>query len=149
MRIFKYNFTVNAPLEDVAAFHQDTSALKKLSPRPMIVQLHQVDPMAENSISEFTLWLGPIPIRWRAIHSNISTNGFTDTQEKGPMKYWKHTHSFESIDEEKTRIQEKVEYTHPEGLRSLFTRLLFGRLGLNLLFTYRKLATRRHIGEQK
>jgi ligand-binding SRPBCC domain-containing protein len=65
------------------------------------------------------------------------------------MEYWKHTHSFESIDEEKTRIQERIEYTHPEGLRSLFTRLLFGRFGLTLLFTYRKLATRRNLGEQK
>ena len=146
MKTYNYEFTVNASLDDVAAFHQDTSALKKLSPPPMIVQLHQVDPMAEASVSEFTLWMGPIPIRWRAIHSNVGDNGFTDTQEKGPMAYWKHTHSFEYIREQKTRIRETIEYTQPKGLRSLFTRILFGKFGLTLLFAYRKWATNHHLG---
>ena len=146
MNTFNYEFTVNASLEDVSAFHQDTSALKKLNPPPIIVQLHQVDPMAEASVSEFTLWMGPIPIRWRAIHSNVGVNGFTDTQDKGPMEYWKHTHSFECIKEQKTRIRETIEYRHPKGLGSMFTRLLFGKYGLTLLFAYRKWATIHNLG---
>ena len=140
MPTFNYTFTVDAPLAAVAAFHSDTSALRILSPGPM--QLHHVDPMGEGSISEFTLWLGPIPVRWRAVHSKVNENGFTDTQESGPMAFWAHTHRFEAINETQTRIHEHIEYRHPKGLRGLFTRLLFGRLGLQVLFTYRQWATR-------
>ena len=149
METFSYEFTVNASLDAVAAFHQDTRALKKLNPPGIVVQLHRVDPMAEGSVSEFTLWMGPIPIRWRAIHSNVGINGFTDTHDKGPMAYWKHTHSFEYIKEQKTRIHETIEHVHPKGLRSLFTRLLFGRIGLTILFTYRNWATNHHLGGVK
>ncbi len=147
MPTFNYSFTVYAPLADVAEFHRHTSALKKLSPTPM--QLHRADPMGEGSISEFTLWLGPIPIRWRAVHSNVSEQGFTDTQESGPMEFWAHTHRFETINERQTRIHEQIEYRHPKGWRGLFTHLLFGRLSLQFLFTYRAWATKRALRSEK
>ena len=140
---FRYEFSVDASLEAVAAVHRNTGALKKLSPPPMIVQLHRIDPMAEGAISEFTLWLGPIPIRWRAVHSQVSVNGFTDSQENGPMAFWAHTHHFETINDTQTRIHERIEYTHPVGLRGFFTRLLFGKLGSLFLFSYRAWATKR------
>ena len=142
MQTFTYTFTVNAPTSAVSNFHHDTSVLKRLNPPGIVVQLHRVDPMGEGSISEFTLWMGPIPIRWRAVHSNVSENGFTDTQERGPLEFWVHTHHFEALNEDETSIHEKIEYRHPKGLRGLFTRVLFGRLGLLALFTYRKFSTR-------
>ena len=139
MPIFNYTFTVNAPLADVANFHSDTSALKTLSPGPM--QIHRADPLGEGSISEFTLWLGPIPVRWRALHSNVSQNGFTDSQESGPVEFWQHTHTFTALAENQTRIDEHIEYRHHKGLRGIFSRLVFGKLGLLVLFTYRQWAT--------
>ena len=147
MSTFNYTFTVDAPLTSVTEFHRDTSALKKLSPGPM--QLHRADPMGEGSISEFTLWLGPIPVRWRAVHTNVNENGFTDTQESGPMEFWVHTHRFKAIDESKTRIHEHIEYRHPKGPRGLFTHLLFGGLGLKILFTYRQWATKKALRSAK
>lgn len=107
MPTFDTTFTVNAPLEAVAAFHDNTSALKKLNPPPIVVQLHRVDPLGEGSVSEFTLWMGPLPIRWRAVHSDVSDYGFTDTQENGPLAYWKHTHSFAAVDAQTTRVSEQ------------------------------------------
>ena len=142
MPTFKTSFTVNAPLEAVAAFHADTSALKILNPPFIIVQLHRVEPMADGSISEFTLWMGPLPIRWRAIHSDVGPNGFTDSLDDGPMATWRHTHRFEAIDDYKTQIHEQIEYEYPSGWRGLAPRILFGHLGLTALFTYRKWATR-------
>jgi len=142
MPTFKTSFTVNAPLEAVAAFHADTSALKILNPPFIIVQLHRVDPMADGSISEFTLWMGPLPIRWRAIHSDVGPNGFTDSLDDGPMATWRHTHRFEAIDDYKTQIHEQIEYEYLSGWRGLAPRILFGHLGLTALFTYRKWATR-------
>jgi ligand-binding SRPBCC domain-containing protein len=142
MQSFDYSFSVEASLDAVLGFHADTRALVKLNAPFVIVRLHRIDPMAEGSISEFTLWMGPIPICWRAVHSNVSSHGFTDTQEDGPMAFWQHTHTFEAIDDNMTRIHEQIIYEHPTGWRGLLTRVLFGRLGLMSLFTYRKWATR-------
>jgi ligand-binding SRPBCC domain-containing protein len=143
MHKFDFSFTVNASLEDVGTFHSNTRALKTLNPPLIFVKLHRVDPMSEGSISEFTLWLGPIPVHWRAVHSNVSLNGFTDTQESGPLDFWQHTHHFERVGDNNTLIREHIEYQHRRGWRGLFSRILFGRLGLIALFNYRKWATKR------
>ena len=143
MPVFDYTFTVNAQLSAVSEFHRDTNALKQLNPPFVIVQLHRVDPMAEGSISVFTLWMGPLPIRWRAIHSEVGLNGFTDTQENGPLAFWQHNHRFETIDSNTTQIHEHIKVEYHSGWRGIFSRILFGRQGLTALFTYRKWATRR------
>ena len=144
MPTFDYTFTVRAPLVAVTEFHRDTRALKRLTPPPISMQLHKVEPMGEGSVSEFTLWFGPIPIRWVAVHSNVDPQrGFTDTQASGPLKRWRHTHSFTAESSGVTRINEHIEYEHHGGVRGLFTRLMFGRLGLLALFTARKFVTRR------
>ncbi len=145
MPTFDYSFIVNAPLDAVAAFHADTKVIKKLNPPFIIVQFHRIDPMAEGSISEFTLWMGPLPIHWRAVHSDVGPHGFVDTQESGPLATWRHSHRFESVDKDSTQINEHIEYQYFSGWRGLVSRILFGRLGLTALFTYRKWATRQAI----
>lgn len=149
MTTFDYTFTVRAPLAAVAEFHRDTAALRRLSPPPMGVQLHRVDPLGEGSISEFTLWLGPVPIQWTAVHSGVDPlHGFTDTQARGPLKVWRHTHRFEALDPSTTRIREHIEYEHHPGWRGLFSRLLFSSPGLLFLFRYRSFATRRALEQR-
>ena len=145
MPTFTTSFIVNAPLDAVAAFHDDTSALKKLNPPPILVQLHRNDPLGEGSVSEFTLWMGPLPVRWRAVHSDVGPYGFTDTQESGPLAYWKHTHSFAAVDAHTTRVSEHIEYEYKPGLFGLFSRLLFGKPGLTFLFGWRAWATKRNV----
>ncbi len=146
METFQFTFNVDAPLEAVAAFHHDTRALKRLSPPPMIVQLHRVDPLAEGSISEFTLWLGPLPLRWKAVHTDVDRlRGFTDTQVSGPLGFWKHSHTFQDCGGGVTRVSERILYQHHPGLRGLLSRLLFSRPGLWFLFAYRRWATRRAV----
>lgn len=145
MEMFDHSFTVEAPIHDVREFHRNTSALKKLTPPPMIVQMHAVEPLAEGSVSEFTLWLGPLPIRWRAVHRDVSDDGFTDVQERGPAKSWRHTHTFVLLDERTTRVDDHVEYEFGTGWNAILTRLLFCKPGLRALFSFRKLATRRGV----
>ncbi len=150
MPVFEYSFTVRAPVEAVARFHQDTRALRRLSPPPMFVQLHRVEPLGEGSVSEFTLWLGPLPLRWQAVHSDVDpTRGFTDTQARGPLRRWRHTHRFEPVDETTTRVTEYVEYDHADGLSGAFTRLLFAPAALRGLFGYRRWVTRRALEGQR
>jgi ligand-binding SRPBCC domain-containing protein len=144
MAEFNYSFVVKAPLTRVAEFHHDAQALKRLTPPPIITQIHSVEPLAENSVAEFTLWFGPLPIRWRAVHTAVDMlHGFTDVQQKGPLKSWAHTHTFIPVSDEITQVREHIEFEHYPGMRGLLSRLLFPRVGLYLLFTYRKWTTRR------
>ena len=147
MLTFTHSFIVNAPIEQVRAFHHSTAALKQLSPPPMWVQLHHVEPMDEGSTAEFTLWLGPLPIRWHAIHHNVSHFGFTDVQLRGPARFWRHTHTFTPLPDGRTRVDDHVEYEHDTGWRGLLTRFLFSPPNLKLLFTYRKWATQRGVAK--
>lgn len=140
---FDYVFTVDAPLSAVADFHHSTDILKRLTPPPMFVQIHEFGAMREGMVARFTLWLGPIPLRWRARHENVGPNGFTDVQEEGPLATWRHTHTFSAESPTRSRVHEHIDYTHRPGLPGLFTRLLFSQAGLTGLFTYRRLVTQR------
>lgn len=144
MPIFDYSFTVDAPLAVVRDFHRDTSALRLLTPPPTCVRIHSVEPMAEGSVSRFTLWVGPLPLRWTAVHRNVSDRGFTDVQAEGPAAKWEHTHTFTPLSDQVTRIDEHIEYEHAPGIRGILTRLLFSKPNLLFMFAYRRFVTRRH-----
>ncbi len=149
MPVFDYSFTVNAPLAAVAGFHHDTRVLKRLTPPPVFVQLHKFEPLGEGSIADFTLWFGPLPFHWIAVHSNVDPlRGFTDTQQTGPLKHWAHTHTFSAEGEAQTRVHERIEYEHYPGWRGLLSRLFFAGPALYLNFTYRKMVTRRFVERQ-
>lgn len=142
---FHHSFTVDAPLAAVRDFHHDTSALRQLTPPPIIARIHHFEPLTEGSRAEFTLWFGPLPLRWLAVHSDVGPDDFTDTQIRGPLKSWRHIHRFTALAPERTRVDDRVIYEHHSGPRGLLTRLLFARPGLLYLFTMRKLLTRRGV----
>lgn len=143
--IFNYAFTVDAPLATVAAFHRDTSVLRLLTPLPMIARVHEFEPLGEGSRARFTLWIGPLPLHWQAVHSDVSATGFTDTQVSGPLKSWRHEHRFVPLDSRRTRVEDHVTYEHERGRRGIISRLLFNQAGLLYLFMARKQLTRRHV----
>ncbi len=145
MPVFDYRFTVDASVEAVSAFHFEPGILKTLTPPLMIMQVHRFDPLADGSIGEFTMWMGPIPVYWKAEHSGVTSSGFTDTQVEGPMKLWVHTHRFNAIDADTTEVHEHIEFEHHSGLRGLWSRALFPRIGLVTLFTIRRWITRREV----
>lgn len=143
MPVFNTSFTVSAPIQAVAAFHHGTEALKMLTPPPVMVSLKSIEPLAEGSRSEFTMWFGPFPVHWVAVHSHVDPlHGFTDIQQSGPMAAWRHTHHFETLGQG-TKVSEHIEYIYPAGIRGLWTRFLFNPLALRFMFAYRAWNTRR------
>jgi ligand-binding SRPBCC domain-containing protein len=145
MYTFDYHYVVNAPITAVRNFHHDTRILKKLTPPPIFTQIHTFEPLGEGSRAEFTLWFGPIPLQWTAVHHHVSDNGFTDQQVRGPLRFWQHTHRFTAVNAHITRIHEHIQYEHHTGRRGLFTRALFNRPALTLLFTMRKWLMHYHV----
>jgi len=142
MPVFDFSFTVDAPIAAVRDFHRDTSALKRLTPPPTFVRLISIEPLAEGSVSKFVLWVGPLPLRWTAVHRDVSDHGFTDVQASGPAAAWAHTHTFTALSSTTTRIDEHIEYAHKRGPWGIVTWLLFSKPNLWLMFTYRKMVTR-------
>lgn len=143
MKNYIHRIRVKAPLEAVAAFHRDARALKRLTPPPIFVQMHHLEPIADGSQARFTMWLGPLPVRWVAVHQNVDPlYGFTDYQAQGPFRCWEHRHSFRPLAGSTTEVIDEVSAVfsrHP--LWGLVGRMMW--LGLPLLFAYRGWVTRR------
>lgn len=145
MKFYTSKFKVNAPVEKVAEFHNNTKALKLLTPPPLLVQFNRVEPLAEGSLADFTIWFGLIPIRWKAVHSDVDPlRGFVDTQLEGPFKLWKHRHAFDKTGPESTIVSDEIraEFSlHP--YRRVIGRLMWANLPF--LFAYRSWRTRREL----
>lgn len=148
MPVFDFKFQVDAPIKTISNFHFEPGILKTLTPPFMIMQVHRFEPLADDSVGEFTIWMGPIPVHWVAIHSNVSEAGFTDTQAKGPLKSWVHTHRFTSISDTTTEVHEHIEFEHFGGFKGLWSRLLFPKPALHLLFQIRKSITRKEVAKR-
>jgi ligand-binding SRPBCC domain-containing protein len=141
---YRRSFTVEAPLTLVAAFHLDAMALKKLTPPPIVMQPRLIEPLAENSVSQFVLWLGPLPVRWTARHSQVGPQGFVDEQEQGPFARWIHQHRYQALGDGRSIITDAIE----AELASQPFQWLIGAgmwLGLPILFAYRAWRTRKEL----
>jgi len=140
---YYHRFIVNAPISAVAAFHSRSASMGAITPPPIIAQVHEAPAvLSEGSVMRFTLWMGPLPLRWRARMSNVGPGGFVDTMERGPFKVWVHQHSFVAVDDVRTEV---IDSLHIEPSDNWFWWLV-GRsmmLGLPALFAYRAWRTRR------
>ena len=142
-RHFVKSSLINASLDRLKGFHEDPKALAKLTPPPIIMQLHRD---ARRSITdgeiEFTLWFGVFPVRWIAGQEpGPSPLSFADRQIKGPMAYWRHEHIF-TEKPDGVELADRIILAHRPGWAGFLTRLFFDGLPLRLLFAYRHRRTR-------
>lgn len=155
MATFHAKSRLHAPATAVADFHARPDALKRLTPPPIFVQIHALDALHEGAQADFTLWFGPLPVRWLAVHYAVDLrSGFSDTQARGPLKRWVHTHRWRAVPDsdgsETTLLEDQIDYEHHPGIRGLLTRLLFARPLLRVMFAYRHWVTRRAVeGRQR
>lgn len=146
---YLHKFQVAASIENVRHFHLQPRSMGMLTPPPILVRIHRSPAvMAEDESMEFTLWLGPLPIRWTATFSDIGEVGFTDTQSSGPFRRWIHRHSFRAIDEGTTEITDEITVELDPRL-DRFLLGLFLWLGLPFLFAYRSWRTRQIIAAEQ
>jgi ligand-binding SRPBCC domain-containing protein len=140
---YRHRFTVRAPIEVVAAFHSRPAAMAIITPPPLLVQMARApERLASGDTMAFTLWLGPLPLRWESAIEDVTATGFVDRALQGPVRFWRHRHSFEPVDHRTTAVLDEVEIelrAHP----------IWGPIGLAmawslpLLFAYRSWQTRR------
>ena len=142
---FRHAFKVIAPLAKVSEFHRHTQVLKKLTPFPIIVQFKQVEAVGEGTSTDFVLWFGFIPVKWRAAHHDVMPDGgFTDTQVEGPFKEWVHKHTFLEIDAQTTVVIDEIKAHFGKGIfHGLVSRFMW--VTLPILFSYRAWKTNQEI----
>ena len=93
--LYHHRFVVGAPLADVVDFHRRPVNMRRLTPPPILVQFQQrPDEIFEGAEMRFTLWIGPLPVRWRARFDNVTATSFRDSQLEGPFARWEHVHTF-------------------------------------------------------
>lgn len=141
--IYRHEFMVQAPLADVVAFHQKAASMAAITPPPIRVELHAAPPVLdEGDEMKFTLWFGPIPLRWHAQIEQVTPVSFVDRQLAGPFASWVHRHTFVAVDETTTQVLDQVEaQLAPRWLWRLVGLGMW--LNLPLLFAYRAWQTRR------
>jgi ligand-binding SRPBCC domain-containing protein len=140
---YRHTFRVNAPLAAVAEFHSRAASMSAITPPPLIVRMHAAPArLVSGDVMDFTLWAGPMPLRWAARIEDASEAGFTDRQVRGPFARWTHRHTFVRVTEEMTDVDDRVEvalkhhpFWGPIGL------LMW--IGMPALFAYRGWKTRR------
>ncbi|RPI24934.1 MAG: cyclase [Chloroflexota bacterium] len=140
---FKRSFRVSAPLDEVRQFHQDSKSLAAITPPPVVVRVRRApESLQDGAEMDFTLWLGPLPIRWVACIEDVSQAGFTDRQRRGPFSAWVHRHSFLALDDHTTEVVDEI--TARLSLNPL--KWIAGAsmwVTLPVLFAYRAWKTRR------
>jgi ligand-binding SRPBCC domain-containing protein len=141
-KVFEKKTIFNTTLEKMTRLHAE-SGPAQLTPPPIFVQVKRDTrtSLTEGEL-EFTLWMGPVPIRWLARHEAGPTpTSFADLMINGPMAYWRHEHIFQP-EKDGVALIDRVTLAHHSGIRGLFTRLAFDGLPLQMLFIFRHLKTR-------
>jgi ligand-binding SRPBCC domain-containing protein len=143
MPVFERSFKVNAPLPEVAAFHDDPASLVAITPPPVRVTIRRFDqPVRAGSRVIFRLGVGPFGVLWDgAIAEHVDQSYFRDVQNTGPFGAWSHTHSF-TADGAGTRVSDRVEYEPPFGLIGKLLDPVVVRPSLAYMFNYRARKTR-------
>lgn len=143
-RLFEKRSVMKTTVDKLMAFHNQPSALSKLTPPPIIMRkIRDNRTSLTDGELEFTMWFGPIPLRWVARHEVGPTeHSFADRQIKGPMAYWRHEHIFEVVDDKHIALVDRIVLAHRSGIQGILTRFAFDGLPLRIFFFYRHLRTR-------
>ncbi|MEZ4710842.1 MAG: hypothetical protein R3A44_26830 [Caldilineaceae bacterium] len=140
---YTHKFEVRAPLAAVVDFHQRARSMAAITPPPIITQMHHApEILVDGAEMAFTLWLGPLPIRWRARIEQEHGASFVDRQLSGPFAKWVHRHTFQEVEAGRTTVIDEIEAElKPSWLWKLIGLSMW--LNLPVLFAYRGWKTRR------
>ncbi|NND73166.1 MAG: SRPBCC family protein, partial [Rhodothermales bacterium] len=114
MNTFKHTSTIPFDASRVFDWHFQPGAIQRLIPARDNVTVERYDGLFEGSKAVLRLQVGPISKRWVALHTDFESGvSFTDTQEKGPFKSWKHRHSVQPLGDGTSSYTDDIRYELP------------------------------------
>ncbi|HCA49595.1 MAG TPA: TIGR01777 family protein [Planctomycetaceae bacterium] len=98
-------------------WHDQPGAFERLVPPWKSVKVVESDlSISDNSQTKFSVGVGPLKIRWVAIHSGYTyPTQFIDVQKSGPFRSWEHKHLFSCCGDE-SKLTDAVTYRLPAGI---------------------------------
>ena len=141
--LFIHRSRIEAPAEQVYAWHATPDALERLTPPGEHMEVLEKTGGIERG-ARVVLRLGrwPFRMRWVAEHQEFERGHyFSDLQASGPFAYWKHTHTFEPDGPAASILEDKVEYALPFGFLGRWFAGKYVRRKLEKMFEYRHKVT--------
>jgi uncharacterized protein (TIGR01777 family) len=117
MPSFRFESTVDAPVDEVFAWHTRPGAMERLTPPWESLQVvDRSGGMQDGGTVTLRFRRGPVPITWTVKHTAFETGVlFRDEQVEGPFKRWVHTHRFQAEGADRCRLVDEVEWEVPLG----------------------------------
>ena len=144
--LFVRSVDLDAPVEEVLAFHGDVHNVGKISPGWQTVSVERGGhtPQVGAEFEIVIRFFGWLPMRWRGVWHDVSPFGaVVDQALKSPFKFWRHHHEFRALPKGRTRMTDRVEYLFPGGWLGKWFGETFGRVQFHLMFADRHARTRR------
>jgi uncharacterized protein (TIGR01777 family) len=137
---------VDIPLEKIFPFFAAPDNLEKITPDFLNFKiLNSSDKTIKQGTKiDYKLRLRGLPLKWRTLITEWEQDKkFSDLQEKGPYKFWHHTHLFHPY-EGGTIIEDRVVYRIPFGPIGEIARPMVIK-DIDQIFKYRKRALEKMI----
>jgi ligand-binding SRPBCC domain-containing protein len=115
IREFQSELWLPKPLEDVFGFFSDAANLNAITPPWLNFRMVTASPidMRVGTLIDYRLRIRGIPVSWRTkITLWEPPYRFADEQVRGPYRFWRHQHEFESKDDG-TLVRDRVNYSVP------------------------------------
>ncbi len=112
---YQREVTLPTTAEDAYAWHARPGSFERLRPPWQPVRIiERAHGVGTGERMVMHVRLGPVWRRWVAVHREaIPGHSFIDEQVEGPFAAWRHTHSFEPLDESTCRMIDRVDYRLP------------------------------------
>ena len=144
--LFVRSVELDAPIEEVFAFHGDVHNVGKISPgwQTVTVELGDHTPQVGVEFEIVVRFFGWLPMRWRGVWREVTPpSAVVDQALRSPFKLWRHHHEFSALPGGRTRMTDRVEYLFPGGILGKWFGETLGRLQFHLMFADRHARTRR------
>ena len=141
MHVLEREIFLNQTLENVWQFMATPTNLNELTPPELNFRIISELPeeMYNGMIIQYRIripWFGHW--RWLTEIKHIREGEyFVDEQRIGPYRLWYHEHRIEAVDENHTRMIDRVSYCLPFGILGILVHELWVKKMLHNIFAYR------------